>query len=387
MSELIGLETKKYLHGDKFVKFWENFYEHHVWEDGEKMNIYIDFPYCASTCKYCMIQTPVAGVHSSEIPIYEEKLLEHLNSMKHLFPLHQIGQIAFGGGTASMISRPTLKEITKIIGSSWDNALVRKMEVHPRDLNDDYITFLLDECKITNMSIGIQSFNAQSNRDQHRITCNLNDLIRYVDRLQKAGVSVNIDLVALFNGETENDWEIFRNDMRIVKEFFNTDMFFTQVNYATQSRYYEYTLRLRKEICDFIKGAPEYVFPDERYSKLDMDDVQRYLDTTYFMVKPEYLKFLLDNGLYKSDPRYGNYIGFGGNMYHRAFSLTSERQTIYSYYDFNNKRWIHEQMPTVVPKVASGADATIPTLNCGQYVIPPYDPSISGDWREILNGK
>lgn len=149
MRELPESEAK-YLHGDKIVKFWEDFYANHKFEPGEKMNIYIDFPYCASTCKYCMIQTPVAGCHTKEIPIYEEKLLESIDKMKHLFPLHQIGQIAFGGGTASMMSRDTLREIVRLIGPSWDNALVRKMEVHPRDLNDDYVTFLLEEARITN---------------------------------------------------------------------------------------------------------------------------------------------------------------------------------------------------------------------------------------------
>lgn len=372
MSELPGLENFNYLHGDRIVKFWEDYYEHHKWLPEEKMNVYIDFPYCVSNCKYCMIQPANYHVHAKEVPIYQEKLLEWIDKQKHLFPKHQLGQIAFGGGTASLMSRDTLREIMKLFGDCWDDAYVRKMEVHPRDLSDDYIDFLLDEVHITNMSIGVQSFNTQSNKDQQRIMCDVNDLVRYVDRLQKGGVSMNIDLVALFNGETERDWEIFRDDMRIVRELMNPDMFFTQVNYATGKHYYEHSLRLRKEICDFVSKATEYEFPEDRYYNLDINDVQDYLDTTYFMVKPAYFKYICDNNLYKQDPRYGNYMGFGGNLEHRVFSLTSEGHTIYSYYDFNDKRWIHEQMRTKIPKVKNGV---VPTIQVGQYVIPPYDPN------------
>lgn len=374
MANLPGFERYKYLHGDKMVKFWNEYYDHHQWIDGEKMNIYIDFPYCVSNCKYCMIQPANYNTHRDDIPLYEEKLLERIAEQSHLFPRHRLGQIAFGGGTASLMSRDTIREIIKLFGPSWDDAIVRKMEVHPRDLSDDYISFLLDEVHITNMSIGVQSFNSKSNKDQKRIMCDTNDLVRYVDRLQKNGVSMNIDLVALFNGETEKDWEIFRDDIRIVRELFNPDMFFTQVNYATEKNYYEYSLRLRKEIIDFVHNAPEYIFPEDRYYKLDINDVQDYLDTTYFMVKPDYFKYICDNNLYKQDPRYGNYMGFGGNLQHRVFSLTSEGDTIYSYYDFNDKRWIHEQMKTSIPKVVNGE---IPTINVGQYTIPPFDPDNS----------
>ena len=375
-----NLQTK-YLHGDKFIKFWEDFYDNHEFQEGEKINLYFDFPYCASTCKYCMIQPSNLANCKNEIPIYEEELVKLTQKFSHLFGRHQIGQIAFGGGTASMLSRNALKGIIDAVGPSWDNALVRKMEVHPHDLNDEYVDWLISDFHITNMSIGIQSFDPISNRDQHRITCDIGDLLKYVRKLHTNNVSVNIDLVALFNGETERDWEIFRNDIKIVREIFNPDMFFTQVNYATGNRYYEYTLRMRKELINFIKNAPEYVFSDDRFYKLDIDDVMRYLDTTYFMIKPDYYNYLKENGLYKDDPRFGNYIGFGGNLSHKAFCLTSDRQTIYTCYDFDKKRWLHELMPTEVPKASN--NGFIPTINVGKYVIPPYDPKISGPIEEL----
>lgn len=375
MSALLeNMQERHFLHGDKFVKFWEEYYANHEWLPDEKMNLYFDFPYCVSNCKYCMIQPANLNARAKDVPVYEQELIKLVQSCSHIFPQRPIGQIAFGGGTASLMSRDCVRAIIKAVGPSWDNAYVRKMEVHPNNLSDDYIDFLLDEVHITNMSMGIQTFNAEDLKAQRRISVDINDLKHYVDRLHAAGVSVNMDLVALFNGETEKDWETFRNDVNIVRNMFNPDMFFTQVNFATQERYYEHTLRLRQELVEFIKTAPEYQFADERYGKIDIDDVQDYLDTTYFMVKPDYFKYLKEHGLYKTDPRYGNYIGFGGNMEHRAFSLTSDKQTIYSFYDFFKHRWIHELQPTVVPKVINGV---VPTIPVGQYTIPPYNPVIS----------
>lgn len=374
-------KKRVFLHGDKFVKFWEDYYKNHQFLDGERVNLYIDFPYCVSNCKYCMYQPANFNTHRSEIPVYEKVLVDHIRSVSHVFNQRQLGQINFGGGTASLFSRECLENIIDAVGPAWDNAMVRKMEVHPHNFSDDYIDFLINTLHITNLSMGIQTFDNEALKGQNRIAINVNELKHYVDKLHAAGVSVNMDLVALFNGETEHDWDIFYNDVKIIREVFNPDMFFTQVNFATEARYYEYTLRLRKFLVDWIKTAPEYVFAEDRYNKLDLRDVQEYLDTTYFMCKPDYLKYLRDNNLYKADPRFGNYIGFGGNLSHRVFSLTSERQTIYSYYDFRRKHWIHELMPTEVPSASKGGP--IPTLHVGQYLIPPYNPEISGSEEDL----
>jgi coproporphyrinogen III oxidase-like Fe-S oxidoreductase len=367
--------VKAYLHGDRIIEFWNNYFANHKWEEKERINIYIDFPYCVSNCKYCMIQPANLQAHKNEIPIYLEKLLESMEAAKHLFPQRPIGTIAFGGGTASRMPIDTIRGIMEIMGPSWTNALVRKMEMHPRDISEDYLSFLINEMKVTTVSFGIQSFNPESNKSQNRIPCNINDLMYAVGRFHENKISVNIDLVALFNGETEKDWEIFRDDLRIVRDLIEPELFFTQVNYATQTRYYEHSLQLRKELKAFLETTDKWVYADERYAKLDMEDVQRYLDTTYFMVKPHYLKFLVENDLYTKDPRFWNYLAFGGNRAHKVFSLTAELDTIYTHYDFSHSRWVHELMDTVIPEVKGSAK--IPTINVGRYIIPPYDPDNS----------
>ena len=367
-----------FLHGKKFVEFWENYFTNHKWGDNEGINIYIDFPYCVSNCKYCMLQPSNMHTHRHELPIYEEKVLELMDQMKHLFHLRPVESVVFGGGTPSLMPRRMIKKIMDLI-PMWDDAPFRKMEIHPRDLTDDYVDFLIKEVRLTNVSFGIQSFNVESNRDQHRITCNIHTLVDSVKKLQDNGVRVNIDLVALFNGEQEKDWEIFKDDLKIIRDIVKPDLFFTQVNYATESRYYEHSLRLRKELKAFINTTDQYIFGEETYNSLDINDVQRFLDTTYFLIKPKYHEHLTINELYQ-DPRLENCIGFGGNINHQVFSLTKEGNTIYSYYDFNSNRFIHRLIKTEIPAVSSdhfpsvtiSSDDPIPTIQVGRYTIPPY---------------
>ena len=349
MNDIPRSEIKRYLHGDKFHQYWDEYYKE-TEGSNELVNLYFDFPYCVSNCKYCMIQPANLNKCKDDVPIYEEELVKHVSTFKDIIYRRPIGLISFGGGTASQMSRDCVRGIINGIGEDvWRSAKCIKMEVHPRDLDEEYIMFLIDEVGITHMSIGIQSFDRESNANQHRITCNMQKLKDCVELLHKYDICVNIDLVALFDGETEHHWQLFRNDLRILQEFIHPDMIFTQVNYATGKRYYEHSYRLRKEICHFVDMFPEYQLAEDRYRKFDMNDVQRFFDTTYFIIRPQALAYLKRERLFSRDVRFCDYIGFGGNFNHRVFSLTSRGDKIYSHYDFIEKRWLHELTATKVP--------------------------------------
>ncbi len=401
MSDLASNKEITFLHGKKFVKFWENYYENHEWGENDKVNVYVDFPYCISNCKYCMYQPANFTEHKKEVPIYQEKLLKHIDSCKHILQMKPIGLLSFGGGTASLIPRDVHKKIKELFGPAWDNAFARKMEVHPMNLTVDYVDFLADEMNFTNISMGIQSFDRKSNLNQHRIMPDFNNLLKCVERIREKGLRFNMDLVMMFDGETKHDLEIFRNDLKIVNEFFDPDMFFTQVNYATERRYYEHSQRLRKEIVRFVDENPRYVLGEESYRNFDILEVQRFLDTTYFLTKPGYYDYLKENKVF-NNPKRMNYIGFGGNFQHKAFSITEEGHKIESFYNFEEKRWIHELSSEIVPNKLSFAlggtlkpkvdvsipdpqdpsKITIPTINVGKYVIPPYDAEYSAQFKE-----
>ena len=405
MADISGKTETKFLHGNKFIKFWENYYKNHDWGDFNRVNVYVDFPYCVSNCKYCMYQPANFTEHKSEIPIYEEKLLDHIDSCKHILQMQPLALISFGGGTASLISRETHRKIKELFGAAWDNSFNRKMEVHPKDLTFDYIDFLVEEMHFTSISMGIQSFDRRSNIVQHRIMPDLNHLIKCVQRIKDHGLIVNIDLVMMFGGETRNDLEIFKNDLKILRDYFDPDMFFTQVNYETERRYYEHSQRLRKIICKFVDENPQYELGEDSYRNFDIMEVQKFLDTTYFLIKPDYYNYLKANQIYASTKKM-NYLGFGGNLNHKVFSLTSEGHRIESFYDFDESRWIHELKTEIVPNKLSRARGgslksdvditiidpkdsskiTVPTINVGKWIIPPYDAEYSAQFEEEFKG-
>ena len=44
-----------YLHNnEKFVEYWKKYFEEYPLKDTDRFEIYIDFPFCRSICKFCV---------------------------------------------------------------------------------------------------------------------------------------------------------------------------------------------------------------------------------------------------------------------------------------------------------------------------------------------
>ena len=365
MSEL-GLDYQvKYLHGTRFKEFWEDYFK----DKDESICIYIDFPYCVSTCNYCLYQPDNFHKNRNVVPIYEKRLVELIKEMKDILSPRPLKMISFGGGTASLMTRETIHHVMESI-PTYRSAIARKVEVHPKDLNPEYVRFLLEEMNINCISIGIQSFDPEANQNQHRIPAHAYQLNSAVKELQANNVYVNIDIVALFDGEEERDWKIFENDLKVLEDLIQPDSFFPQVNFATEGRYYEHSKRFRMILQEFLKTTKLYSFGDERYHSLDMRDIEEFLDSPYFLINSKYQEFILKNNLNMTS-KTDTYIGFGGNEKHQVFSTTKDGQVIYSYYDHRTDRFIHRQFLNYDPVVKIEKGEPIPTIEVGRFIITP----------------
>ncbi len=357
----------KYLHGNSLEKFWEDYFakEH----DGESSYLYIDFPFCKSTCKYCMYQPSLYHKHLDQIPLYESELINLLKSMRHALELSELEGVVFGGGTASLMSKETIRTIIDNI-PGYHNLLVRKMEVHPRDLTPEYTDFVINDMDITKFTVGIQSFDKDANAGQNREVAKLDDLVVTINEYQRHGITTNIDLVALFNGDTEHDWDIFKEDIKIIDKIVKPDSFYTCVNYNTGENYYQHTLRMRQIMAEYLlKENSVYAPSDPRMLLLTLEDVKQWLDLAYIFVTPEHGKYLNENGINKSRLSSSNYIGLGGNDSHPVFSYTCDGHNIFSHYNFFTKRFIHKMMATD-ESVPSEPSQQLPSFTAGRFLIP-----------------
>lgn len=365
----------RYLHGDdKLLKFWQDYFDNHQWEEGEQFGIYIDFPFCRSICKYCAFSSYRFSDYTELIPIYEEAVISLLTKLQPVLLPKIANNIYFGGGTPTLWTNDSLKRIVNLI-PEYDKILIRKVEAHPHDLTPEKVAFLIKEMRLNSISIGVQSFDKAANLSQQRIPVKIEQLTEAVREFQKHNVFVNIDLVSLFNGEKEEDWKLFQNDLEIGASVIKPDSFCVNPNFRVDD-YYGHSVQHRIILKEFSEKNPYYSLHDKRCYSTKREDIEFFMDGTYMLMSPNYRIFLEEGNpaLLNRQSRYAsksNVIGFGGNRLHPVISRTSNMDQINSHFDFERKRWVHMLRPIAI--VDATLDHSPPPIQIGHCVIKPHN--------------
>lgn len=364
-----------YLHGNKeFVEYWKKYFDEYPLLDTDRLQIYIDFPFCRSRCKFCVFGSNLYEEYKDKIHIYENAVVSLVKDMKDVFP-ERVNNVYFGGGTPSLWSRDALIEIINNI-PSYHNANTRTIEIHPFDLNDDLLDFVINDLNIKTVSIGIQSFDIQSNKDQHRIPANVDSVKHAVDVLHSHGRYVNIDLVALFNYEDNQGWEIYKNDLEILINEIHPDDICSNPNFRI-SNYYGKSIKFREILKEIIEKYPEYTLEHPNSISTDINDIVKYGQEAYHLRTKEYHEFfnnckvgLLDN--YVDILKNNLCIGFGGSINeHSGISRIGKiLEDIHSGFSFNSNsnRFIHKVIPTQVYDPAYDS-TNVPLIQIGNVSI------------------
>lgn len=366
-----------YLHDNKeFVNYWKDYFNKFSLSDDDKFEIYIDFPFCTSLCKYCAFGTNLFGkFNHEEILMYEESILSLINDMYDIIP-DKINMIYFGGGTPSLWSKGSLRKISKSI-KGYHNAYCRTMEVHPINLTDDFLNFIVNEMNIDILSIGIQSFDIQSNKMQRRIPTNINTIKHSIEFMHSHGKYVNIDLVALFNYDSEYGWKLFKDDINYALENLNPDEICLAINFSSKN-FFNKAQTFRKILAETKSNYPEIMleYGDQSLS-LDMIDIINHGEDPYrLFLNKEYMNIYLSKMkvVMDKDPNVIDHnivMGFGGDAYgHSAISkLPMIRKDIISGFDFNkSNKLIHKVKPMQVVSKYNGS-GDIPYIQIGKYKI------------------
>lgn len=231
----------------------------HIWwekvnniKSNETLNLYIDFPFCRSCCKYCVYNSLPYYKNIDRINDYENFVVNLLKLFAHMFEVRTPDTIYFGGGTASLWSDMSLGKIKHTI-INYEKIKFKKTEAHPIDLSDERIYFYKKEMGINVISIGVQSFDKEANAGQKRVYVNSERIQHIVELYHDLGIYVNIDLVALFNGDNQRNWDVFQRDMEIVCEQIRPDSLDVNPNFRTQLDYTEQVLKLREIIKKFCQ--------------------------------------------------------------------------------------------------------------------------------------
>lgn len=360
-----------YLHNNEsFINYWKKYFEEYSFEDDHRFEIYIDFPFCRSICEFCVYGSNTINQYKDKINFYNESVISLVSGMKNVFP-NKINNIYFGGGTPSLWDRSSLLEIIDNI-PGYSNANTRTIEVHPIDLNDDWLNFVINDLNIKTVSIGIQSFDAVSNKDQSRVKANIDVVKHAVDLLHQHGKYVNIDIVALFSPNVENGWEVFERDLELVYNIHPDDIC-SSVNFKVDN-YYNKTVKYREILKKFLDTHKDYVIEHPYSLSTNIDDIISYGEEPYHLRTHEYHDFFNSCrvGILDTKPEIVNQntiIAFGGSSGHNSISMAGKKgEYINSYYSFDKQHMIHRVRKININNGYKPGDS-VPIVHVGNYNI------------------
>lgn len=334
-----------YLHNnDSFVQYWKKYFDEHPIEDNDRFEIYIDFPFCRSICKFCVYGSYTINEYKDKIQLYNNSVINLISDMKNVFP-KRINNVYFGGGTPSLWNKDSLLKIIDNI-PGYNNSNTRTIEVHPIDLNDEWLNFVINDLNIKTVSIGIQSFDIESNKNQSRIIGDFDVIKHAIDVLHNNSKYVNIDLVALFDPDNINGWDIFENDLEIAYNL-NPDDICSSVNFRANN-YYNKSIKYREILKRFLDKHDKYIIEHDYSLSTDISDIIDYGEEPYHLRTKEYNDFFNSCrvGILDCKPeivKENTIIAFGGSGGHNAISMAGKNlENILSYYSFDKNRMIHQ---------------------------------------------
>lgn len=357
-----------YLHNNvELVDYWKRYFDKFPLEDDDSFEIYIDFPFCRSICKFCVYGSNTYAERKDDIKYYEDAVVNQIISMRDTFP-NRLNDIYFGGGTPTLWSEDAIREIIKNI-PTYHLGKNRTIETHPFDLTDDKLDFIIDEMKVLTVSIGVQSFDIDANKGQRRIPVDVHKLKHAVERLHEAGIYVNCDLVALFNEDSENGWRTFENDLDIAATIIKPDDICSNPNFRIKN-YYNKSVRYRQILKKFLEKYPQYELDPEIALSTDINDIIAYAEDAYHLTTPECHDFFENSGeaILGYDPeviKKNIIMGFGGAPGHNGISRVGKKfEDINSYFSFRERRFIHQVRKVKIVEEYTDGDE-IPDIRIG----------------------
>ena len=182
-------------------------------------HVYIHGPFCAQLCSFCMHKGLKAGGRRDAIHEYYKRYLPgHLADFSDVLSSSKIDAIYFGGGTADIMPE---EDMPRIFGAipNFKKVACKVFEAHPATFSEKQMEqIILHEFTGGYVSFGLQTFDRDVCAREHRIYASPEKLRAKVAFLQKAGISVNVDLVAFLSSPDVASLQLLANDLAILTE-------------------------------------------------------------------------------------------------------------------------------------------------------------------------
>ena len=167
------------------------------------ISLYVHIPFCASRCPYCDFAT--APATSQLRARYLDALALEIASEGAALGRPEVGTVFFGGGTPSVLEPDEIARLSDALRASFD--------LRPGEVTVEANPATLDRARLdawvalgaTRLSLGAQTFSPDGLRALGR-THQPSDVAPAVAAARDAGLSVSLDLIFGWPGQTQDSW-------------------------------------------------------------------------------------------------------------------------------------------------------------------------------------
>jgi oxygen-independent coproporphyrinogen-3 oxidase len=186
------------------------------WPDAS-LSLYVHLPFCESLCTFCGCNTVITRDHSRDRP-YVDLLLEELAMYLERVPAlsgRPICQMHLGGGTPTFSPPHVLADLLDrlfALVSREGEAFEGSVEADPRVTTQAHLDVLRAR-EFTRLSLGVQDFNADTQRLVNRIQSP--ELVAQLVRHARAAgyESINFDLIYGLPGQTPDSMRVLADQV------------------------------------------------------------------------------------------------------------------------------------------------------------------------------
>jgi MoaA/NifB/PqqE/SkfB family radical SAM enzyme len=260
------------------------------WQETDTFNLYIDHPFCAQACSFCMLRSSLRTRDNRDrFQTYYMALLNEIDDWAAVLRSHPINTVYFGGGTPSLMSEQLMYQIFDAIPEFL--AIRSKcFECDPLSLTSKKLE-ILAAYGFSYVTFGIQTFDREELHRQHRTNPSVDQLRTLTHYALQLGIQVSYDIMAFLNDDDETDLRRLAEDLRLVMGELRptaVDIYpMVPKLEGDEAKAIPRIMALRKTLSEMRRSFPEYWMGSEEYllsgERESLEDRYR----NYFLVRME----------------------------------------------------------------------------------------------------
>ncbi len=173
----------------------------------EGYSLYINIPFCPTTCLYCSFTSNRTGKDREKVREYLKALYEEMKTAAPLFADRVLETVYIGGGTPTTLEPDELKELIDKIAELFDLCKLKEFTVEagrPDTVNAEKLR-VMKNCGVSRISVNPQTMNEKTLQVIGR-RHTTEDVVRAFYEARDEGFdNINMDLILGLPGESVND--------------------------------------------------------------------------------------------------------------------------------------------------------------------------------------